>query len=1562
MKTRLVISFILIFTVSLYLFSGLIINSGEESSGFKVKPPGIPDSIQSGNQNETFLVGALDCGIEQGFQNLDDVEFNLWHVYTAGNSGWFWAGVPNDTLYADISTYRTGVQAKLAAISSHNMKSIIHRPKIAMLCYGQRSDYQCESVALNDDLWFYSFQSPGHVGIDTNDTWQGETQRVRYCRPNQTTDGGAGWVVSRLKANTEQVLSFADASGIKDPSIKNWIVKPRIRIDSIVADNPANWDKEVCKIKVKGQDGDTILKDVVITVRNFLDANFNYNGRYLEEYNFSGDTDLEIDSLWGNWGGNGARGNDSIDTDNSRTDIQVYWYGNCDMWIDYVRVDNMVAHRLLSGSDPEFNNWLHWEAEDIACYSQSSAIKFYMELFAFGNIPCMAYVSRKLDSLCIKDITLTALMCPLYMYGIVPWEERFSMLNSGHVVRNYVDKVGLTDILIANYPFYTNKQTFPYQQETFAKIPNTLPIVSGFGVMANAIPPSDYDTWLQNNLDHSPSYFEEGSSSSFPWDGTARQWEGTFRWSMEMGDAISKARDIPFIYNGQSHLWYYAEGESHKEPTNEEMEMIANVSLTYGVRGLLYFFYGWWQGYISNGDTCLYPDCFGRGFVDPGYLPRDTNAYGQNKWEMVKTQVQRMKKWEPYIMSFDNANRKSYILRLARDNLIAETFFSDVISYKPNPSNYLVPLSSPETTPQRYLQTAVFNNPDQSHTRYFMIVNRRCSPLDTGNIGGDNGSRYVTIKLDSASSQFLSFNNWSIYDLERDSLIKTFDKNSISSINLGWYLPGEGKLYKIAPVMQEGGTLVANEDCSGEFDCKGEVNNGEFNIILKPSTTIHFTNSDARIKMFGGNFKSGYSSGESSGPVYLKNKDGNFWKGLVLQNCERVEMLETHFEDISPYELDSTYAADIINCGFVSIQECHFSSEQEINAGGVRANFTTDDGLDIEAYIVDNNFEMDQGDIPALSIITSGYLTFPVIIEGNTFESFTGNSSNAILLSGIEGGAIKENTISGYTNGIILIWSAMDIYGNVIDGGSEDSHGILSYASSYANLGEVGIAYTGGYNSIFCEGENAKCIEVDYSFLYLDKGYNTFNLKNYEPDDAYHLSGDISDEAYADPLDATYNCFQISGTDSAAVHNMMWSSSEEPINFNFQPDYCGDNPAEGIIAFDLGNGMYDTIFTESGGSGGSISNFQFSMFNEQSTTSDNLLDSVSLNLRKRDYERVSDFCYELLTDHIDSLKDVSIVSKLYLAELRLDCSGNRITNLKSFLEALILNNPEKVTFVKQSFYVIQKCKVSLEMYESAMTGFQEIINQNPYNYEGLVATWDYAAASLLYSLHGGSGGAVSNYELRVTNGDNNNNFQFPIYEPTDDPNDKYDSKKFTKEDRKVIKENVINSFQSSRGVEIEKVKSLENKVREGNASKTERSELKVKKTLGEVIKVKKPRDITEHINNVNGSIQKVFGTTKDNHSKEVINIIPTEYSLSQNYPNPFNPVTKINFDLSKDGYVKLIIYDLLGREITRLLNNEFRVSGRYTVDFNGSNLSSGVYFYKIETDGFIATKKMLLLK
>ncbi len=94
---------------------------------------------------------------------------------------------------------------------------------------------------------------------------------------------------------------------------------------------------------------------------------------------------------------------------------------------------------------------------------------------------------------------------------------------------------------------------------------------------------------------------------------------------------------------------------------------------------------------------------------------------------------------------------------------------------------------------------------------------------------------------------------------------------------------------------------------------------------------------------------------------------------------------------------------------------------------------------------------------------------------------------------------------------------------------------------------------------------------------------------------------------------------------------------------------------------------------------------------------------------------------------------------------------------------------------------------------------------------------------------------------------------------------------------------------------------------------------------------------------------------------QVGSTVPSTYSLSQNYPNPFNPVTRINFAVPKQGFVNLKIYDVLGREVKTLVN-EVKSPGAYSVDFNGSELSSGVYFYRMESNGFTDIKKMLMIK
>lgn len=95
--------------------------------------------------------------------------------------------------------------------------------------------------------------------------------------------------------------------------------------------------------------------------------------------------------------------------------------------------------------------------------------------------------------------------------------------------------------------------------------------------------------------------------------------------------------------------------------------------------------------------------------------------------------------------------------------------------------------------------------------------------------------------------------------------------------------------------------------------------------------------------------------------------------------------------------------------------------------------------------------------------------------------------------------------------------------------------------------------------------------------------------------------------------------------------------------------------------------------------------------------------------------------------------------------------------------------------------------------------------------------------------------------------------------------------------------------------------------------------------------------------------------------KSVSEQIPLEFSLEQNYPNPFNPTTKIKFAIPKNSFVKISVYDELGRELEKLVSEHLN-SGTYEIDWNASNYTSGIYFYRIQAGDFISVKRMVLIK
>jgi hypothetical protein len=105
----------------------------------------------------------------------------------------------------------------------------------------------------------------------------------------------------------------------------------------------------------------------------------------------------------------------------------------------------------------------------------------------------------------------------------------------------------------------------------------------------------------------------------------------------------------------------------------------------------------------------------------------------------------------------------------------------------------------------------------------------------------------------------------------------------------------------------------------------------------------------------------------------------------------------------------------------------------------------------------------------------------------------------------------------------------------------------------------------------------------------------------------------------------------------------------------------------------------------------------------------------------------------------------------------------------------------------------------------------------------------------------------------------------------------------------------------------------------------------------------------------------VYGDTILSFMKQISSTIPEKYSLYQNYPNPFNPTTKIRFDIHNSSLTKLIVFNILGREIATLVNERLS-AGTYEVNWNGLDYPSGVYFYRLVAGDYDNGKKMILLK
>jgi tetratricopeptide (TPR) repeat protein len=371
-------------------------------------------------------------------------------------------------------------------------------------------------------------------------------------------------------------------------------------------------------------------------------------------------------------------------------------------------------------------------------------------------------------------------------------------------------------------------------------------------------------------------------------------------------------------------------------------------------------------------------------------------------------------------------------------------------------------------------------------------------------------------------------------------------------------------------------------------------------------------------------------------------------------------------------------------------------------------------------------------------------------------------------------------------------------------------------------------------------------------------------------------------------LDAVKNCFhKDSITNREGKANIQWYWDTSEVNFTFTPYSCelsAPNDFDVFVYDDFSDTVY---YSETGGAG--VRGTEIS----GTESYGKITDSLNINIRKHNYAAAEEQAKTLLQYYPDSTESISAVSKLYLSGLRLDSSGNKIGQIKSFLENLISQNGNNYGLVRRAFYFIQKCKVKLGQYQSALDGFQLIMLQNPYSYEGLVASWDYSAVYLLM----GSGGAESN--VTATEPEEMNQSSDTLISKTINRLVKSETRntdvRITKPEKsiEIVKyyEKIKTIVKDDRQYQEEKLKRYEEISETGKDDRQRskaRTELEKMKVLKETVKPKKPETVQSHIKIINNDLRKIFGTGKSEKPMVQKTEIPTSYELRQNYPNPFN--------------------------------------------------------------------------
>jgi len=595
--------------------------------------------------------------------------------------------------------------------------------------------------------------------------------------------------------------------------------------------------------------------------------------------------------------------------------------------------------------------------------------------------------------------------------------------------------------------------------------------------------------------------------------------------------------------------------------------------------------------------------------------------------------------------------------------------------------------------------------------------------------------------------------------------------------------------------------------------------------------------------------------------------------------------------------------------------------------------------------IVNNTFRNGSSGI-VLANYTSNLL--PYYIKGNRFDSLDAHAATVNIIGMKITGTIKDNVLSSSQSpiGIHLINSSPNLLNNIIVARDVSLHLVgSSYANLAPNIYNNQAYWSGGRNTL--SSYLYDNIQLAYmGNAYTDYGRNKFTVSN---DSAYHIYGWLDTNVLR--YHSRDNCWYTSGAAKIYLRHPGATMPVLSTIYNRGID-CNSSPAPISWEVDnLGNGIFDSVLVSE-------------------DVSDSLPTEVEILISQCEYylnemqmfgEAMISLKY-YIDDYPEGEYTNDALMNLYTAYLYLDTSANQnnrnilFGNLINYCEDKVASNQYDTQFEYLAGDVIAMCNFELDNYDDAMNWYEFIALFYPDPDTRLTASWNYAEIEAL--IGSGSGGGevelgIKNYELGMKRNHEKLELNRLYKAAQDDPVMRKLFRKFELQNKKMSEIDM----QATNGSKQHEAES------EMQNSKLSEADMliyeKAKKNIftagtlqGKEAESDRMRDIVSMLPGARD-----LGKTVAN------NALPAEFALHQNYPNPFNPTTKISFDLPIDSKVQLVVFDMLGREVLRLVNDEFKIAGRYEYEFNGESFPSGVYFYSLSVDGKqMGVKRMALVK